>query len=549
MRQEKEVKGRVIEESKIFEPTPEGIAEFRKSAIYQPARKAVEQAVKINNQIHDILASAKDRKNPIYSDEQFAMIDRGVKVRPIYRVPTDDLRNISYSSSLIGGIHQIVSDDVSMYCQYQKDPGYKFELKDPNEKIDGKLQLEMDELGKMLLIMGDKSSHDWRERNRMHEVLEMATRDTLAVDEVCYLRTYNAFGKLIDVRYLDPGTMFKVDPRKGYSGDKRITHVQMIRGRVIETFEAGRIVLRNKNNLSDVRMNGFGFSPIEQCLIEIMSLLFTIKHNADRFNSRNPPKVLLTAENNISKADQERLELEWENAYYGGRDSFKVPMLFGSGKMQVHNLDVSDDFEFDKVLQMSSSLIIAAHGMDAAQLGLKLYQSTALSEPSTDGRQHFARDRMHGAIMGFHQDCLNELIDPPDDLPFRLVFTGVKTEDLSKKADLSDKEFKTFKSLDELRKERDLPTMKEEADEYLRLGIFSEEEAKAHAKLGALRGNQYYAQAFTKTITPPVQQQIPGQEMGGGQGLPAPAGGSMNSDGLEDLPWNEEDFGEFDNGA
>jgi len=313
----------------------------------------------------------------------------------------------------------------------------------------------------------------------------------------------------------------------------------MIRNRVEETFEAGRIVYRHKNNLSDIRMRGFGFSPIEQCLIEIMSLLFTVKHNADKFNSRNPPKILISTESNISAPDQERLEVEWENSYYGSRDAFKIPFMFGTGKMQVHNLDVSDDFEYDKYLQIVASFIMSAHGVDAAQLGLKLNQTAAISEPSMDGRQNFARDRMHGAMMGFHQDCLNEILDPSDELEYRLVFSGVKTEDQSKKADLSDKEFKTFKTLDEIRKERDMPTMKEQAEEYKRLKIFTEEEASKHAKLGALMGNQFYSQAFANVIAAP-------QDQGQGGGLPPGDVQIPAESGEDDLPWGEDDFGQFD---
>lgn len=525
---------------KIHEPSVEGIQEFRKSNFYAPVKQVVEQSVKLNNKIHDIMESQKDRKDPIYTDELVALRDRGIMVRPIYRISTDDLRNIAYSSSLIGAIHQIVSDDASIYCQYLEDPGFKFKMKEAEEEVTPALETEMKEWAKFLLLMGDKSISDWRERDRFHEVIEMATRDTLAIDSVAYQRSYNRLDRLADVRYLDPGTIYQIDRKKGYEGDKNITHVQMIRGRVTETWEEGRLVYRHKNNLSDIRMRGFGFSPIEQCILEIMSLLFTVKHNGDRFNSRNPPKVLLTSENTINANDQARLELEWENAFHGPREGFKIPMMFGAGKMQVHKLDVSDDFEFDKMMQIVSSFIIAAHGVDPAQLGLKLNNSQALSEASMDGRQHFSRDRMHGAIMGFHQDCLNELIDPPDDLPYRMIFSGVKTEDANKRADLSDKEFKSFKSLDELRKERDMPTMAEEAEEYRKAGIYSEKEAKKHAKLGALRGNQYYSQAFTSVIAESEGEGggMPGMDPGGESGgLP---------EGGDDLPWGEEDFGEFE---
>jgi len=520
-----------IEKTQSGDPETMPIELFRKSAFYEPARQAFSQAIDLNNQMYEILKSAKDRKNPLYNDESLIMYNQGIQLRPIFRITTDDLRNISYSSSLIGAIHQIVSDDCSMYAKYQEDPGFEIKLKRKDERPTKEQMNEFENIANILLIMGDKSTHDWRERDRMGEVLEMATRDTLAIDAIAYLKTYNRVGKLCDIRYIDPGSIYRVDPRKGYRGDKRITHVQMIQNSVTEVFEAGRIIYRHKNNLSDVRMRGFGYSPIESCITEIMALVNSLRWNADRFNHRNPPRAIITTKNQLTKADQERLELQWENQFYGPRPNFRLPMMFGVGDMQVHNLDVEDDFAFDKLLQMTASLIIARHGMDPAQLGLRLNQSSSLSEPSMDGRQNFSRDRIHGSIMTFHEDCLNEIIDPEMELPSKIVFVGVKTNDESKKADLHEKQFRTYRNIDSILKENDLPTMQDQANEALRNGIITEDEAKKFRKLGMLVGNQYVSQEISKVFTVDQNtqqtQQLPDE---------------LNSGNEQQLPWGDDDF-------
>lgn len=525
-------KAKPVDEHPSSDPRTMTVEEFRKSAFYSHTRSTVKQAIDLNNRMFNLLETAKDKKNPIYSDDMVVPVQQGVRVRPIYRIPLEDLRNISYASSLIGAIHQIMADDVSMYAKIGEDPGFEYKLKQKDISASDMQRKEMAEFANRVFLMGDKSQSDWRERERLGEVLEMATRDTLAIDAVAYLRTYNRAGEICDVRYLDPATIFRVDPRKGYKGDKNITHVQMVHNTVTETYEAGRIVYRHKNNLSDIRMRGFGYSPIESCLVEIMSLLFTIKHNADRFNSRNPPKAIISSKNAIPKSDQERIELIWENAFFGPREGFKIPMMFGAGEIQVHNLDVSDDFEFDKMLQMVSSFIIARHGIDPAQLGLRLNQSQSLAEPSMDGRQHFSRDRAHGSIMSFHQDCLNEVFDPSDESPITLSFIGVKTEQEDKKASLEDKQFKVSRSLDEIRKANDLPTMKEEAEDYVARGIITKEQGKKMARLGLLRGNQYFSQEFGKIFSDE------GQAQGGGE----EEGSPIASDSQGELPWGEEDF-------
>lgn len=540
---EKEVKGKAAPANsnapkEETDPQHMDLSTFRKSSFYGPTRATVDQAINLNNRMYDLLRAQKDAKDPIYIDDQYVLLSQGIRCRPVFRPDPFDLRDIGYSSSLIGSIHQILSDDVSMYCDLDEDPGFSIGMKEKSKSPSSEDKVKMNDLGHLMLLMGDKSLPTWRERERLGEVLEMATRDVLAIDTVAYQRTYNRRNELIDITYLDPATIFRVDPKKGYKGDKKITHVQMIRNQVTEVYEAGRIVLRHKNNISDVRFRGFGISPIESCILEIMSLIFVIKHNADRFNSRNPPRALITSEGSITKADQERLELEWENAYFGSRGGFRLPMLFGAGKIQVHNLEVNDDFEFDKLLQMTASLICARYGIDPAQIGLKLNQSTTLSEPSVDGRQHFARDRSHGSLMAFHRDCLNEVHDPQDDSLYKLIFNGVKVDESAKKADLYDKQFKTFRTLDDILKAEDKPTMQELANDYKVSGIISDDQAKKFAQMGMLIGNPYFAAEFSKILgngsqfgQPPISSDNPSD-----------GNSNLGSDINEELPWDDDDF-------
>lgn len=256
---EKVVQGKAkTVEDPSSDPRTMTVEEFRKSSFYSPAKSTVKQAVELNNRMFNLLETAKDKKSPIYSDDMVVPVQQGIRVRPIYRIPLEDLRNISYASSLIGAIHQIMADDVSMYAKIGEDPGFEFILKQKDISPTELQRTEMLTFANRVFLMGDKSQGDWRERERLGEVLEMATRDTLAIDAVAYLRTFNRAGKICDVRYLDPVTIFRVDLRKENKDDKNITHVQMVHNKVTETYEAGRIVYRHKNNLSDIQMRGYG---------------------------------------------------------------------------------------------------------------------------------------------------------------------------------------------------------------------------------------------------------------------------------------------------
>lgn len=507
--------------------------EFRDSPYYAVTKSFVNNIIRVNNERYEQYSMLKDQKKIMYTDEQLLLMNRGVIYRPPYRIPTDDLRWLSYQSSLIGAIHQIVCDDVSMYSKFNSEPGFGFEMKDHDDVPSDILKSHFKKMGTFLTLMGEKVE-GWRDRDRLKEVLEMATRDVLTTDQVCYLKTFNRAGLLSDIRYIDPTTVFRVNPEKGYDGNKEIAYVQAFKGEVLEEFPINRIVYRNKSSLSDIKYRNFGYSPLESCIQEIIGMLHAIKSNTNRWNDTNPPKMIAYTTSNTTESQKQSMQMAWEDAFSGDKTTFKLPILFGMQDFNLQKLDYGSDMEFDKFIQFTASLIVSRHGVDPAVLGLRLNQSQALSESSTDKRQNFSRDRSHGAMMSFHEDCINEIIDPEYESPYRFYFKGVKADDKIKKADLQSKQFKTSYNLDEIRKENNLPTMKEVADEYLESGIITKEEAEKLAKTGLLYDNQYVSGAISTII----QGQDQGMGMGG-EGNPMGGGGS-------EYDFSEDDLGEDD---
>ena len=402
-----------------YDPAKQSDKQFASSPLYPLARSFMKGLALSRKE-------SKENRAVLYDSEHRLQGD-GVIYRPQWRIPYSELRAASENTSIAGAIHQMRADDARLHGQLSEELGFWFSGEDEKEK--NKDLKRIRELGQMLVRMGKKEGPAWQDRDRLPDVLEMATRDVLAIDRTAYLLSRTRGGEILSIQYLDPATIFCTDPNKGYKGDQKITHVQAVGGQVVETFEAGQIYLRSKNKRSDIRSRFEGLSPVESCITEILAMVHALKNNMDRFNRRKPPSMIMTTKSNLSDQSRQLLEELWENFFSGESDQFRFPLLDGLDSLEVHRLGTENDMLFERLMKWVSTLIFIRHGTDPAELGMKLEGNQTMAEPSLDGRAKLSRDRAHGAIMRFHESCVIDLLDMElQDKPLHFYFTGITTE-------------------------------------------------------------------------------------------------------------------------
>ncbi len=454
------------------------------------------------------LAYAQRRKQDIkdkvvlYSGKNRLTGGDGVIYRPQDRISYAELRVASENTSIAGAIHQMRADDARLHGSLSEELGFWFEE-------EGKKQTDMKrirELGTMLVHMGKRDGPTWQNRDRLPDVLEMATRDILSIDRVAYLVSRTRAGEIMSIQYLDPATIFCTDPQIGYRGNQKITHVQVIDGQVAETFNAGQIYLRSKNKRSDIRYRYEGFSPVESCINELLAMVHALKNNMDRFNRRKPPNMLFSTKSNLSEASRQVLEELWENYFNGQSDQFRFPIIDGLESLEAHNLGIENDMIFERLMKWVATLVFVRHGTDPAELGMRLESSQTISEPSLDGRAKLSRDRAHGAIMRFHESCLSDLLELElQDKPIRFYFTGVTTENKDHILDRNIKKLSNFLPLGKVLNEMGLPKYSEIVTEFLPDDQDAQDKAK---KLDLAILNPHFMNLFGQLIVGQEQPEL-----------------------------------------
>ncbi len=418
----------------------------------------------------------------------------GVIYRPQWRISYNELRAAAEGTSIAGAIHQMRADDARLHGQLSNELGFWFSGRDEIA------QNKLEEVGRLLERMGSQQGPVWQERDRLPDVLEMATRDVLAIDRVAYLLTRSKGGEILSIEYLDPATIFCVEPEQGYKGNKAITHVQAVGNEVVETFEAGQVYLRSKNKRSDIRYRYDGFSPIESCINELLAMVHALKNNMDRFNRRKPPSIIMSTKTQMSDAGRQLLEELWENYFAGESDEFRFPLLDGLDNLEVHRLGIENDMIFERLMKWVSTLVFVRHGTDPAELGLRLEGNQSLSEPSLDGRAKLSRDRAHGAIMRFHENCIMDLLDMElQEKALRFYFTGITTENKDHVLDRNIKKLSHFLPLGKALQEQGLPTYAEMVAELIPDDKELQDKAK---KLDLAILNPHFMNLFSQMIQP-----------------------------------------------
>lgn len=450
-------------------------------------------------------------KQPVFSHDEMALLANGVHLRPAWRIPYEELRRASYTNSLIGAIHRIRVDDLSHFFQISTKQGFSFSLNEEDKKLDEETKLLVKNASEFFRLMGDKTE-GWSKRDKLHTVGEMMIRDTLCIDSVCFWLIKNPWGKLIEIRYLDPATIFPV-LSDGYIGDKSIGWVQMIDGQVKETFGHDEIIWKHQNHTSDVAMRGHGMSPTEAAMMELITIIYVLKKNRDRQSNRTPPEGFLSINKAIGQDAMDSLTAQWRNIFTGGLNNYAIPILAAEdADIKYQSLNLGSDMVFDKLLEWATGLVCAAHGIDPMEVGLKLRDSGALSEASSDGRVKNTMSRAKKALLGFFSDCFNDIKEHiPEYATIKQVFTGIDKEDEKEKLDKDEKLLKAYMTVDEVRRRNDLPLLEEELTNTYKL------DAEQIKGIGGIILDSTFSQFASQKLTPPPEDD--GMGMDGEEGM------------------------------
>lgn len=436
----------------------------------------------------------------------------GVRER-IMQLDFNVLRKVVGQIPLINGIINTRQDQIAPFLRYateEGERGFRFEIENRTEDFRGD-EIDEDEVMQLTTFVEQTGLlFDPDREDDFSDYVSMMVRDIYEIDQVATEIQYNRMGQPVAFWALDGATISRVADESRFK--RGIRFVQRIDEKIYEEYKAEQLIFDYKYKRSDIRYRGYGYSPVEQCVNVVTTLLFGYNYIRDQLTRDRVPKGFISVMGDVGKTEMDAIRSYWYSAMSGAGAQWNIPIL-PSGKDGVgvdfktlgHN---NKDMEYHKTMMFISSLVGAVFSIDLAELGIKTDDSTSIIGENAEPRIQASKDRGLASMLSFIEQHVNKVVRKVTK-KYRFRFVGLEQEDEQKKAEVRNKQIMGWRTINEIREEDGLD-------------LFDEDWAKMPMNTQAVQMAQTAIQAEQ-------QKEMMGQ--GGGMGDGFPEGGGFNNGG------------------
>jgi hypothetical protein len=508
------------------------------------------------------LDPAKPKRGPIsmMNDPlsiQFAM---GYKDRK-YSLTYDTLKRIPQQLSLIAAILQTRCNQVASFAEpfrISKSLGFQIVHKNPSRQTTKGEREFIQSLEKFIYNCGadDPNPHSHVKRDDFESFLKKLVRDSLMYDQCCFEVVPDRRGQPYEFIAVDASTIRMwndgdyenassvVRQTQNYLHSTGVAHphlnayktmkvrnpelgqlpayVQIWNGQPRNYYNADELAFGVRNPRTDIYIQGYGYSELEQLITIITAHLYAEEYNRRFFMQGSAPKGILNFKGDNLTPDQlENFKRQWRANVEGVENSWRTPILQSEQGLEWINLHPSNqEMEYGQWIEYLIKITCAVFLIDPAELNFDLHggvQQTPLFESSQEWKLKASRDRGLKPLLRFLAKMINDNIVSKIDDNYMFMFIGLDELSEQEKHQLRQEELASYKTLREIRNSLDLPAIQDDGTQDMVL-------------------NPVYLQAKQIALQEAMQkqqQQAMGAAPGGGGAAPAPEGQAPQAQGAQ----------------
>jgi len=413
-----------------------------------------------------------ERPRAMFHDPYASMDWGGWRQRPS-SMTYETLRVMSVQNTVIAAIINLRVHQVSAFCRPQQgryDRGYRLILRDRRDTKKGMSPGEQKEAQRIeriiemtgVLLPGEKPS----DRDNFRSFIKKSVRDVLTYDQMCFEKIRDRAGRVSRFISLPSETirpavtdMEHMEPAELRS---RVSHLQVYESTIIAEFGPDDIAWCIMNPRSDLRTNGFGFSPIEQIVSLVTAWLFGFQYNQKFFTQGSAIKGLLNIKGAIPDRQMRAFRRMWYAMVSGVNNAWKTPILNSEDVQWVPMHSTNREMEYTAWMDWLTKLICAVYGVDPVEINF-IFGSNGTGGGSTlnSSRPNAtevteSKDKGLRPIVSHLEDHINMHIVWEMNPDFEFAFTGLDAKAEDKERDGRLAEVKGIKTVNEVRAEMDL---------------------------------------------------------------------------------------------
>lgn len=296
-----------------------------------------------------------------------------------------------------------------------------------------------------------------------------AVRDYLTIDQIATELQLTNSKDIFAYWAADPATIMRVT-EEGYAGDDAIRFIQQVNGIETAYYTNQDLIFDYGNPRSDIEYAGYGYSRVESAARLIIAQIQAFSYQSGALTEDSLPRGAILLNGDAGMEDVEAIQDYIIDIMSGGPGSkWKIPIIpSGMGGDSKNNAlqwvnfrNTSREMEFTEWTEMLWSAVCALFGTDMEELGLKSSKSGSMLGANVAPRMEESKSRGLSTVLTFLESHFQKILDRIDDR-IDFEFVGYEKDDPKAKGDLEEQELRTYRSIDEIRKERDLEPYNEE---------------------------------------------------------------------------------------
>jgi phage portal protein BeeE len=394
----------------------------------------------------------------------------------------ETLRQMSVKNTVVAAVIQTRVNQVAAFCRPQQgkyDRGYKVILRD---RRDTKRQMSPEEerqaveIERMIettgFLMPDERASD---RDSFVAFIKKSVRDILIYDQWVWEKIRDRRGLISRFICLPSHTIRPaVNDFEHMSPEERrsrVSHVQVYEDTVIAEYSPDDIAWCIMNPRSDIRVNSFGFSPVEQLSNVITSWLFGFEYNTRFFTQGSAIKGLINIKGAIPDRQLKSFRRMWYSMVGGGvQNAWKTPILNAEDLQWVSMHSTNREMEYGDWMDFLTKITTGIFSMSPEEINFQYGntgQTSTLSQPDNEKTIIESKDKGLRPLMEFIQDSLNQHLIWEINPDFEFAFTGLDAKSEDKEREANTVEVKHFRTVDEIRALSDLDPLPDKKGEVI----------------------------------------------------------------------------------
>lgn len=383
------------------------------------------------------------------------------------------LYQMSVKNSVISAVLTTRVNQVSTFtkpARFSSDGvGYQIKLRDPRA-VPTKEQQEI--MNSIELFLENCGYHDDSDRDDFDTFIRKLTRDSLVYDQMCFEIVPDKRGRPAELYAVDASTIRAAsenyEPSSVWSSFKppkkneKVKWVQVVDGTVVSWFTAKELAFGVRNPRSNINLQPYGFSELEMLIQQITSHLYAEEYNAKYFSQGGTTKGIINIKsdpNGIGNKEQlESFKRQWRAQVNGMTGAWKTPVLQVPDGIEYISVNQSNrDMEYSQWMNYLINIVCAVYAIDPAEINFSNNGGAAgqssVFESSQEQKLKNSKDKGLKPLLRFIETIINKFVVSKFSQEYVFAFTGLDEKTEEEKAELDTKQVKTWKTINEVRKE------------------------------------------------------------------------------------------------